>query len=56
MAQSAEYIQQILQKARQARESKTQLRREEIAQNAALNKAFLGIMNQLVHVISEKKK
>lgn len=56
MAQRAEHVQLILQDAREARESEALLRREEIAQNAAFNEAFLGIMNQLAQVISEIKK
>lgn len=56
MAQRAEHAQLILQEAREARESEALQRRGEIAQNGAFNKAFLGFMNQLVQVISKKKK
>lgn len=56
MAQRAEHVQLILQDAREARDSEALLRREEIAQNAAFNEAFLGILNQLAQVISEIKK
>lgn len=56
MAQRAEHVQLILQDAHEARESEALLRRKEIAQNAAFNTTFLGIMNQLAQVISEIKK
>lgn len=48
-AQRDQHIQLLLSEARQ---HEAALRREEIAQNAAFNQAFLGVLGQLVQAMS----
>lgn len=54
-AQRDQHIQLLLSEAREARENEAALRREEIAQNAAFNRAFLGVLGQLVQAMGSRR-
>lgn len=54
-AQRDEHIQLLLSEAHKARENEAALRREEIAQNAAFNQAFLGVLGQLVQEMGSRR-
>ncbi|XP_052406664.1 uncharacterized protein LOC127952314 isoform X2 [Carassius gibelio] len=49
-----QYLQMAIDEARQAREQEAALRREENAQTAAFNQAFLNIMGMLVQAMSNR--
>lgn len=53
-AQRELHLQMAIDEARQAREQEAALRREENAQTAAFNQAFLNVMGMLVQAMSNR--
>ncbi|XP_029902354.1 zinc finger and SCAN domain-containing protein 20-like [Myripristis murdjan] len=54
-AERHQHIQLLLNEAREAREHEAALQREQMAQTAAFNQAFLGVLGQLVQVMSSRR-
>ena len=53
-AQRDRHIQLLLDDAGEAREMEAELRRQEGAQNASFNEAFLGVLGQLVQAMNRR--
>lgn len=55
-AQRDQHIRLLLSEAREARKNEAALRREAIAQNAAFNQAFLGVLGQPVQAMGSRQR
>ncbi|CAK6982585.1 hypothetical protein cypCar_00037521 [Scomber scombrus] len=53
-AQRERHIQLLLEEARKGREQEAELRRQESAQTASFNEAFLGMLGQLVQAVNNR--
>ncbi|XP_070822727.1 zinc finger and SCAN domain-containing protein 29-like [Chaetodon trifascialis] len=53
-AQRDQHLQMLLEEARQAREVEAAFRREENAQNAAFQQAFIGVLGQMVQALNNR--
>ncbi|XP_076843183.1 uncharacterized protein LOC143487845 [Brachyhypopomus gauderio] len=52
--QREEHIQLLLRDCREAREQEAELRRVELAENVSFNRAFLGVLGELVNTMRDR--
>ncbi|XP_076860740.1 uncharacterized protein LOC143513946 [Brachyhypopomus gauderio] len=54
--QHEEHIQLLLRDCRKAREQEAELRRAELAKNVSFNRAFLGVLGELVNTMRDRRQ